>query len=848
MKILIADDDEFIRQLLQTILKKAGYEVVVVENGLQAFHEICRCGIRLAILDWKMPCMAGTEVCRNILNENLPYLVHMIILTGKKTNEDAVSAFQSGASDYISKPFNHDELLARVRAGERIINLHMQLSAMQEFAERKRREDELIKSEFMFRTVADFTWDWEFWMSPQKSFLYISPSCERISGYTPSDFTKDATHFYNIVHPEDSHALQMELERAFLRHTQTGFDFRIIHKDQIIRWVSIAYQPITDNEGAFLGVRGSIREITERKQTEKEIALLQTLAMSIAHVDNFNAALDVVLRAVCDANGWAFGEAWVPRPDGTLLECSPSWCSFVKGTDTFREVSATFTFPPEVGLPGRAWSSKKPVWIPNVTIDTNFPRAQFARECGFKTGIAIPILCNDTVIAVLQFFVLEEYDADEKIIRTISTIATQMGMFIHRKQLEDNLRLAHTQNRQLIAAIPSILIHIDDNDRVIEWNKTSECIFGIPSSIAIGRLFSECGIPWNDRGVIQQILNCRNTPQSTRIDDVRFINPLGKIGFLGLTVNPIKVTGKKQMTLLIIGNDITKRKIMESQLIQAQKLESIGQLAAGIAHEINTPTQYVGDNTRFLNDAFRDLCKVIGKYRKMYTASKTGSVPEDIIKEVETTEKEADVEYLTEEIPRAIQQSLEGIERVAKIVRAMKEFSHPGTDEKTPIDINKAIESTLTVARNEWKYVSEMVTVFDASLPLIPCLPDEFNQVILNIIINAAHAIGDVVDNGNKGKGIITVSTHRNGMSAEVRIQDTGTGIPEEARPKIFDPFFTTKGVGKGTGQGLAIAHDIIVKKHGGSINFETEVGKGTAFIIRIPIDDNHSERANSSP
>ncbi|MDO8142147.1 MAG: response regulator, partial [Candidatus Brocadiales bacterium] len=249
MKILIADDNEFIRELLQTILKKAGYEVVVVENGQQAFNEIRRCGIRLAILDWKMPCMTGPEVCRNILNENLPYLVHVIILTSNKSNEDIVSALQSGASDYISKPFNPDELLARVRAGERIINLHMQLSAMQEFAERKHIEQKLIESEFKYRTVADFTWDWEFWMSPQKRFLYISPSCERISGYTPSDFTKDATHFSNIVHLEDSHTLQMELEHAFLRHTQTGFDYRIIHKDQKIKWVSIAYRPITDNEG-----------------------------------------------------------------------------------------------------------------------------------------------------------------------------------------------------------------------------------------------------------------------------------------------------------------------------------------------------------------------------------------------------------------------------------------------------------------------------------------------------------------------------------------------------------------------------------------------------------------------
>ncbi len=415
---------------------------------------------------------------------------------------------------------------------------------------------------------------------------------------------------------------------------------------------------------------------------------------------------------------------------------------------------------------------------------------------------------------------------------------------IERKQAEDEVKKAHAKDRQLITAIPSILVYIDGDDRVIEWNKTAEHVFEIASADVVGRPFSGCGIQWDSNGIIEQILGCRNRMQPTRIDDVRFKNSNGKICFLGITVNPVEEDNGRPPTLLVLGIDITERKILESQLIQSQKLESIGQLAAGIAHEINTPTQYVGDNTRFLQDAFNDLCKLINRYTDMLKACKNGGVTDVLIREVEAMEKEADVEYLTEEIPRAIQQSLEGVERVTKIVRAMKEFSHPGTNEKAYLDINKAIESTITVARNEWKYVAEMATSFDTSLPLVSCLPDEFNQVILNVIINAAHAISDVAPprshaergNENAGKGAITISTHRDGNWAEVRIQDTGTGIPEAIRSKIFDPFFTTKEVGKGTGQGLAIAHDIVVKKHDGTITFETEMGKGTTFIIRLPI------------
>jgi signal transduction histidine kinase len=166
----------------------------------------------------------------------------------------------------------------------------------------------------------------------------------------------------------------------------------------------------------------------------------------------------------------------------------------------------------------------------------------------------------------------------------------------------------------------------------------------------------------------------------------------------------------------------------------------------------------------------------------------------------------------------------------------MKEFSHPGNDEMQSIDLNRAIESTLTVCRNEWKYVAELVTDFDPDLPPVTCLPGECNQVFLNLIINACHAIAEAQTDGTQEKGTITVSTRNLGDAVEVRIADTGTGIPEEARRKVFDPFFTTKQVGRGTGQGLAIARSVIVDKHNGSLSFETEVGRGTTFIVQLPL------------
>jgi PAS domain S-box-containing protein len=282
-------------------------------------------------------------------------------------------------------------------------------------------------------------------------------------------------------------------------------------------------------------------------------------------------------------------------------------------------------------------------------------------------------------------------------------------------------------------------------------------------------------------------------------------------------------------------DDITERKALRDQLFQAQKLESVGQLAAGIAHEINTPIQYIGDNVRFLNDAFEDLLKLLASYERLLQEAKEGSASAATIEEITAAHERAETPYLMKEIPKAIRQATDGTTRVATLVRAMKEFSHPGAKEKIRLDLNHAIESTIIVAQNEWKYVADVKTDFDASLPPVLCLPAEFNQVILNLIVNAAHTTADAVQSGRFDKGRITVRTRNCTDWAEIQIEDTGAGIPASIQTRIFDPFFTTKEIGQGTGQGLSIARSIIVKQHGGSIHFETAEGQGTTFILRLP-------------
>jgi len=376
-------------------------------------------------------------------------------------------------------------------------------------------------------------------------------------------------------------------------------------------------------------------------------------------------------------------------------------------------------------------------------------------------------------------------------------------------------KVSQRSNADLAAIVESADTAIFSKDlsgKLLTWNAGAERIYGYAAQEIIGQNVSVL-FPADRAGEALEISAAlRSGRRISHLETVRITKSGGQIPVL-VTASPICNGAGEVIGAANVAWDMTDLKLLQQQLAQAQKLESIGQLAAGIAHEINTPVQYIGDNAQFLSGAFQDLFRVIERNEG------AGG---------------ADIDYLRTEIPNAISQMQEGVSRVAGIVRAMKRFSHPGPAEKVPTDLNQAIESTIMVSRHEWKYVADLTTDLAPDLPLVPCIAGEFNQVILNLIVNAAHAIAEV-GKGSGGKGSIGVSTRRNGSFAEIRVSDTGSGIPEAIRSKVFDPFFTTKPVGKGTGQGLAIAYSVIAQKHRGTIHFESESGKGTVFVIRLP-------------
>lgn len=406
------------------------------------------------------------------------------------------------------------------------------------------------------------------------------------------------------------------------------------------------------------------------------------------------------------------------------------------------------------------------------------------------------------------------------------------------QQVEQQIADMDRETRYTKAVIESCndaYLELDSVGRVIGWGNKAEALFGWKADDIHCEYISKIlKLPRDSNETVEAWLDDLCSQSVGQRREMTAVNSDGRDLPVEVSISSVKLGGSNFFNVFV--HDISARRKLQTQLGHAQKMESVGHLAAGIAHEINTPTQYVGDNARFLLDSFSDIGLVLRKYDELLQAAKAGDVTDDLIAATESEVAKADIEYLLDEIPNAIDQSLEGVARIATIVRAMKTFSHPGQKEKTDTDIHQAIESAITISRNEWKYVAEVETDFASNMPLVSCQAGDVNQVFLNLIVNAAHAIADVVGTESGEQGKITITTRVVDDWAEFRFSDTGTGIAEENRASLYDAFFTTKEVGKGTGQGLAIAHTIIVDGHDGTIDFETEVGKGTTFIIRLPL------------
>lgn len=637
----------------------------------------------------------------------------------------------------------------------------------------------------------------------EQNILYWSKGAEKMLGYSAKEVMgyKKA----NFLYPDDEDTSERVLDatqKVAQEKKAVTLDVEEITKEGIKIWVQITLSPRLDENGNFIGLFRLGKDINY--QTQIENALRRSK-------ERYNALVSNATDGIITINN-----------KGIIRSFNPASEKLFGYTE--REILGENV---NILMP-EPYKSKHNSFIARLIITGQKRVIGAVREfTGQKK--------NGEIFSLELSLSEMRVDKDWLFIGIIRDIK-------ERVEAEAKLRQLHRKNELILASAGEGIFGLNPDGQITFINPAAASMLGYPEKKLVGQPVEILLYPKDlgfDRGQATEsekaIRASLKDGAAYRILDAVFWKQDDTCFPAEFTCTAVieeeNITGA-----VITFKDITQAKSIQLQLNHAQKMESIGQLAAGIAHEINTPMQFIGDNTRFLEDSFHQLFDTVKECERFINNCGAEPISENSIADLKACLQNNDIAYLSEEIPLAIKQSLDGVERVTNIVKAMKEFSHPGSEEKIPTDINKAIDTTLTVAKNEWKYLADIVKEFDPSLPLVPCFINDFNQVLLNTIVNAAHAIADVVQ--NKGdKGTITLTTRKIEDSIEIRIQDTGTGIPKNIREKIFDPFFTTKEVGKGTGQGLSIVHSVIVKKHQGSIGLETEEGQGTTFIFRLPIN-----------
>ncbi len=790
VRILLVEDSEEDAVLLSAHLDGHGLKCAMtrVEDLESLRTELLKPEWEILLTDFCLPTMDGFKVIEEArkLAPNLP----CIVVSGQIGEEAAVEALHAGAKDFVNK-----SRLARLLPA-----IERELNASRSRARAHETRAELQSAEERVRAITSAALDGIVMIDPEGRISFWNQAAERIFGFTALEAIGADLH--DLIAPSRFHPA---IRSGFGKFQSTGYgaaigkvtDLQARRKDGTEFPVEFSLAAMKVGE-AWHAV-GVVRDITTRRAMEREqfehVQFLRTLIETLPNALYYEDLAGAVLGF-----NRAFQEFLGLPADGILHQ---------KIQDLLPEV--------EHG------SAKGAGLDEAASCEVSFQR----------------IPAHGRVQHAL-FHKAPYFKADGQPAGYVATI-----MDITRiKETEEALR----RNEWLFSAIHRHVVDlvaiIDGEGKRIYTSPSYQFALGYSESEMLRQSSTNLLHP-DDLERVSKALQELMTGQPTQRLEYRLRHKEGRWLHFESTATIIPDPAQGVVRALVVARDVTERKAaeqtqaaMEVQLRQSQKLEAIGQLAAGTAHEINTPTQFIGDNTSFLRDAFKETFDVLGKVSGHLTAlvKESGPGSQEVQAAVAALEA-SDVDYLREEIPKAIQQSLEGVGRISKIVKAMKDFSHPGGESKTPTDLQHAIESTITVSRNEWKYAATLVTDFEQNLPPVPCFPGEFNQVVLNLIVNAAHAIEATNATRPSGAlGRITVRTRSGVGEVEVSVSDDGTGIPKQVQARMFEPFYTTKPVGKGSGQGLAIAYAVIVEKHQGRIEVESEVGCGTTFSIFLPL------------
>ena len=417
-------------------------------------------------------------------------------------------------------------------------------------------------------------------------------------------------------------------------------------------------------------------------------------------------------------------------------------------------------------------------------------------------------------------------------------------------KLKDNIsQLQESENKfiQLAESALDAIIMLDPQGKIEFWNPAASKIFGYTSEQA-KNLAIEQWLPSDQQAnPILDYVGNSNSPLTGTLLELNAIRQSGERFPVEAAISSVTLDRGWHVICLI--RDITQRKIIEAereqlalQRTQHHKMTALAQLADGIAHEINTPIQTINNNLTFIEEAHQDTHDLISTYLALTAAIDSKSDLSTKLDACNAKREEIDVDYLNEEVTTTIQQCRQGTEQVSRIVRSMRIFTSDNSAHE-PTDLNKLIRDIVDISRYQWEQIAELQTDLDETLPLVTCSPSEMHQALINILMNAVQALEE---SSKQNRGKITVSSQQDSEYVQVAISDNGDGIPESAQEQIFNPFFTTRDVGKGTGQGLTLSHDIVVRKHNGKLDFNTEAGVGTTFCLQLPLDT-HSKDSQAT-
>ncbi len=688
-------------------------------------------------------------------------------------------------------------------------------------------------------------WDWF-----MKNGLYeFDERWSRMLGYAPDELERTEAAWRSLIHPGDEPAVQALLQSLDSGKTSAyQAECRMRTKSGAWKWTLSLGKVMERDEdgkpsrmtGIHLDIDDHMRLMEERDwgTRVKEVLsrLYRRLTVSTPDMEDASRFLLSETRPLVGAS-LGFCASMTPKDGGLMVQAYSGalneTCALVQGKLQMTDQRAKGSYP---GLWGRALNTGQAFF-------TNTP-ASHPASTGLPEGhapianfLAVPAILGNRPAGIIAL-ANKEGGFTARDLAAVKEIGRYYAVAIQRVEALKELSESEERYRTLVESMQEGIIMIDDAGRLTYVNHQICKMLGRSRQDLLGRPMIDF-VDESKKRDYQAQLDRRREGDAGKYE-MTFAHAQGHRIFTLISPSPLFDDEGRYKGAFGVVTNVTQLKLLESQLVQAQKLESIGQLAAGIAHEINTPTQYVDNNVRYVRDGVDKLLAVAKACRGLVDAVKAGEGGADEAAALEALLDEADVDFLAEEAPAALDDSLDGLSRIAEIVRSVKQLAHPGKPEMELADINEALKSTVTVSRNEWKYAADLTLSCDETLPLVRCVRGEFNQVILNLIVNAAQSIQEKIGAHPEEKGRIAISSKNVGDGVEIRVSDTGMGIPARIRDKIFDPFFTTKEVGKGTGQGLAISHNVIREKHRGRISFESEEGEGATFIVWLPFGEDH--------